>query len=141
MNAAITLGVGVVVERGGAVLLIRRGKPPFMGLWSIPGGRLEPGERLADAALRELLEETGTQAEIVGLIDVYESVNEHGHYVMIDYAARWTSGEPSAGDDALEAAFVPAEEALARVGWDQTRLAVRAGLDLLARQNFAPKSR
>ena len=62
--------VGVVCLRGDEVLLIRRGQPPRVGEWSLPGGRLEWGETTADAALRELREETGVEAELAGLIDV-----------------------------------------------------------------------
>ena len=115
--------VGVVCLRDGQVLLIKRGRQPRMGEWSLPGGRIEPGERAADAALRELREETRVEAEILGLVDVVDGLfPEHGrHYVLIDYVARWTSGEPVAGDDAAEAAFVPVEEALRRVEWDETR--------------------
>jgi len=113
--------VGVVCLRGDEVLLIRRGRPPRAGQWSLPGGRIEPGERALDAALRELAEETGVQAEILGLIDVVDGLFPDHHYVLIDYAARWLSGEPVAGDDAAEAAFVPLDEALARVDWSETR--------------------
>ncbi|RZJ27737.1 MAG: NUDIX domain-containing protein [Brevundimonas sp.] len=66
--------VGVVCLRGDEVLLIRRGKPPRMGEWSLPGGRIEPGERALDAALRELLEETGVTARITGLLDVVDGL-------------------------------------------------------------------
>ncbi|HEV7227962.1 NUDIX hydrolase [Brevundimonas sp.] len=119
--------VGVICFRGDEVLLIRRGKAPRLGQWSIPGGRVEPGERLVETALRELREETGVDAELLGLIDVVDGVwPEHGrHYVLIDYAARWTSGEPVAGDDAAEAAFVTIEEACARVDWGETRRVIR----------------
>lgn len=119
--------VGVICFRGDEVLLIRRGKAPRLGQWSIPGGRVEPGERLADTALRELREETGVEAELLGLVDVIDGVwPEHGrHYVLIDYAARWIAGEPVAGDDAAEAEFVPVEEACARVDWDETRRVIR----------------
>lgn len=119
--------VGVICFRGDEVLLIRRGKAPRLGQWSIPGGRVEPGERLAKTALRELREETGVEAELLGLVDVIDGVwPEHGrHYVLIDYAARWIAGEPVAGDDAAETAFVPIEEACARVDWDETRRVIR----------------
>lgn len=115
--------VGVVCLRGGEVLLIRRGRPPRQGDWSLPGGRIEPGERAMDAALRELREETGVEAEITGLIDVVDGLfPEAGrHYVLIDYAARWLSGEPVAGDDALEARFVPLDEVEALVDWAETQ--------------------
>jgi 8-oxo-dGTP diphosphatase len=98
--------VGVVCLRGREVLLIRRSRPPLSGAWSLPGGRIEWGERTADAALRELIEETGVQAELTGLLDVVDGVfGEEAHYVLVDYAARWIAGEPRAGDDAAEAAF------------------------------------
>ena len=119
--------VGVVCLKGDAVLLIRRGTPPRQGEWSLPGGRIEPGERLAEAALRELREETGVEAELIGLIDVVDGLfPEAGrHYVLIDYAAIWTGGEPVAGDDAAEATFFPLEEALQRVDWSETRRIIR----------------
>ena len=115
--------VGVVCLKGDEVLLIRRGKPPRMGEWSLPGGRIEPGERAVDAALRELREETGVEARILGLIDVVDGIfPEAGrHYVLIDYVAEWISGEPVAGDDAAEALFMPVQAAMVAVAWDQTR--------------------
>jgi len=115
--------VGVVCLRGGEVLLIRRGRPPRLGDWSLPGGRIEPGERAMDAALRELREETGVEAEITGLIDVVDGLFPEAdrHYVLIDYAARWLSGEPVAGDDALEARFVALDQVEALVDWIETR--------------------
>lgn len=118
---------GVVCLRGDEVLLVRRGRPPKQGEWSLPGGRIEPGERAADAALRELREETGVEAEITGLLDVVDGVfPEAGrHYVLIDYAARWLSGEPVARDDALEARFVALDEVDALVSWDETRRVIR----------------
>lgn len=115
--------VGVVCLRGDAVLLIRRGKPPKKGEWSLPGGRIEPGERAMDAALREMVEETGVTARITALIDVVDGIfSEAGlHYVLIDYAAEWVSGEPVAGDDALEARFVPLDQIEALIDWSETR--------------------
>ncbi|MDQ8029418.1 MAG: NUDIX hydrolase [Brevundimonas sp.] len=115
--------VGVVCLRGDEVLLIRRGKPPRMGEWSLPGGRIEPGERALDAALRELMEETGVTARITGLLDVVDGLFPEAdrHYVLIDYAAEWVSGEPVAGDDALEARFVPLDQVEALIDWSETR--------------------
>lgn len=120
--------VGVVCLRGDEVLLIRRGTPPRLNQWSLPGGRLEWGETLEVAALRELKEETAVDAELLGLLDVVDGVfparpggEITRHYVMIDYAARWTGGEPVAGDDAAEARFVALDEAMALVEWEETR--------------------
>ena len=115
--------VGIVCLRGDAVLLIRRGKAPRMGEWSLPGGRIEPGERAVDAALRELAEETGVTARITALIDVVDGIFAESrlHYVLIDYAAEWVSGEPVAGDDALEARFVPLDQVDELIEWSETR--------------------
>lgn len=121
-------GAGIVVFRGDEVLLIRRGKPPYEGEWSLPGGKIEYGETAAEAALRELAEETGTTARICGLIDVIDSIGarEPGrpgdwHYVLVDFAGVWTGGEPCARDDVTEAGFFPFDEAVARTRWDRTR--------------------
>ena len=126
--------VGVVCLRGDEVLLIRRGRPPRLGEWSLPGGRIEPGERAVDAAVRELSEETGVEAEIVGLIDVIDGLfpDAGAHYILIDYAARWLRGESVAGDDASDARFMPVEEALRLVSWGETRRIIRAARDMMA---------
>ena len=127
MNVPVP-AVGVVCLRGDEVLLIKRGTPPRLGQWSLPGGRMEWGETTTTTALRELKEETGVDAELLGLIDVIDGVfparpggEITRHYVLIDYAARWTAGEPVAGDDAAEARFVSREQAMALVEWDETR--------------------
>lgn len=131
--------VGVVCLKGDLVLLIKRGTPPRLGQWSLPGGRIEWSEPVTDAALRELKEETGVDAELTGLLDVVDGVftsRETGettrHYVMIDYAARWTGGEPVAGDDAADARFFTREEAMAAVEWDETRRVIEQAFERFA---------
>ena len=98
-------GVSVLVARDRKVLLVKRAKPP-VGLWSLPGGHVELGETLRQAALRELAEETGIEAEITGLIDCIDIINKNrrgeleNHYIISIFAARWIGGEAVAGDDA-----------------------------------------
>ncbi len=125
--------VGVVCLRGDEVLLIRRGTPPRQGEWSLPGGRIEPGERAMEAGLRELREETGVEAKIVGLIDVVDGLfPEAGrHYVLIDYAARWLAGEPVAGDDALEARFVALDQVDTLIDWSETRRVIQLAAGII----------
>lgn len=133
-NESISIGVGAVVFRNDEVLLIRRAKAPFKGQWSIPGGGLEFGERLEEAARREVREETKVEINIAGVIGVFEALPEDAgqltHTVMVDYLAEWVSGEPVAGDDAAAAEFVSIEEAMARLSWDQTRRALKMALAL-----------
>ena len=118
------------------VLLIRRGTPPLQGAWSLPGGRIEWGERAADAASRELVEETGVDAELVGLVDVvdglFDSDTPKGrHYLLIDYAARWIAGEPRPGDDAAEAGFFGVEALASLALWSETLRIIDAARDLV----------
>jgi 8-oxo-dGTP diphosphatase len=124
---------GVVCLRGEEVLLIRRGTPPRLGEWSLPGGRIEAGERAAEAAMRELAEETGVEARLVGLIDVVDGFFPDRHYVLVDYLALWISGEPRAGDDAAEAAFHPLDRIDDLVAWDETRRIIRLAAASAAR--------
>lgn len=113
--------VGVVCWRGDEVLLIKRGRAPRLGEWSIPGGKVNRGESLHDAALRELFEETGIVAEIGPLLAVYEIIEPHFHYVLIDYVASWKNGEARAGDDAADAHFMPLDEAMSLITKDDIR--------------------
>lgn len=131
VNGPPVPAVGIDCFRGDEVLLIRRGKPPLAGSWSIPGGRIEPGEPARGAALRELKEEAGVTADLVGLIDVVDAIMHPHHYVLIDYAARWASGEPVAGDDAIEARFIPIDGLSRLELWDETRRIIAAGRAML----------
>lgn len=90
--------------------MIRRGLAPGKGLWTIPGGRVEHGEPLADAVIRETSEETGLQVEVVGIVGVFEIVDEGFHLVSIDHEVRVTGGELAAGDDAAAVAWMGRSE-------------------------------
>lgn len=100
---------GVIVLSGRHVLLIRRGTPPNLGAWSLPGGRIQPGETARAAALREVREETGLAVRLRGLVDVVDLIG-HGpdgalayHYLVADFWAEAPLTPPVAGDDAAEA--------------------------------------
>lgn len=106
------VGVGAIVVRAGRVLLVLRGRPPNAGQWAIPGGRQRLGETLQQAAEREIGEETGIVIRAREPIYTFEHIerDEEGavryHYVVVDLAADYVSGEPRAGDDAREARWV-----------------------------------
>jgi len=105
------LGVGTIVVKGQRALLIRRGKEPGFGIWTLPGGRVNLGERTHDAAKRETKEETGIDVKIEGLIEVLDIIltEENGrvkfHYFLLDYLARPTGGMLKAQSDALDARY------------------------------------
>ena len=131
--------VGTVCFRGEDVLLIRRGTKPLAGNWSIPGGKIEFGERAADAALRELKEETSVTARLIGLVDVVDGIftsrttgDVTRHYVLFDYAAIWLSGEPVAGDDAAHAEWISRARLADIEIWDETRRIIEAARAMVA---------
>lgn len=103
------------IFRGREVLLIQRGKGALKGAWSLPGGHIEPGERARDAALREVREETGVEAEIQAFVDLHEVILRDGagglqaHYLIAVHAGLWRAGTPVASDDAADARFVAPE--------------------------------
>jgi ADP-ribose pyrophosphatase YjhB (NUDIX family) len=119
-----TVAVGAFVfDPEGRVLLVERGTPPGEGLWSVPGGKLEPNETLVQAVAREVREETGLVVEVGTLACVVERIGDGYHYVILDYLARvigrerGTAGEmdargfvPQAGGDARAARFVAEAE-------------------------------
>ncbi len=95
----------VVAER---LLLIRRGHGPGAGEWSVPGGRVQPGETLAEAVVRELAEEAGVEGVCGELVGWVERISEEHHFVILDFACTLLDDrEPVAGDDAAEVAWVP----------------------------------
>lgn len=95
----------------GRLLMVRRGRAPAAGMWSIPGGRVEQGETLAEAVVREVAEETGVEAVCEGLAGWVEHTGPHHHFVILDFWVRALAGaEPRPGGDAAEAAWVPLGE-------------------------------
>jgi ADP-ribose pyrophosphatase YjhB (NUDIX family) len=106
------LGVGAVIGDDGSVVLVRRAHPPLQGEWSLPGGAVEPGEALAAAVRREVLEETGLVVDVGPLVDVIERVqhDEAGgieyHFVVADYKCRRLGGTLVPGSDASDARWV-----------------------------------
>jgi ADP-ribose pyrophosphatase YjhB (NUDIX family) len=102
------LCVGAIAVSDGRLLLIRRGREPAAGKWSVPGGRLEAGETVAAAVARELREETGLEGACGELVGWVERIDPDHHYVILDFRVRVEgSPEPVPGDDAVEAAWVP----------------------------------
>ncbi len=103
--------VGAIAVSDDQILLIRRGRGPAAGEWSVPGGRVDPGETLAEAVVRELAEETGLEAMCDGLVGWVERIGDDHHFVIFDFSVTVLSAEPPrAGDDAAEAAWVPLSE-------------------------------
>jgi 8-oxo-dGTP diphosphatase len=103
------LGVGGIVFVDGKVLLVERGKPPLEGLWSLPGGLVETGERLEDAVVREVFEETGLRVAAHSLATVFERIMPDAagraeyHYVLVDFYCTLLGGDVRAGDDSSRA--------------------------------------
>jgi 8-oxo-dGTP diphosphatase len=105
------LCVGAVVVDAGRLLLVRRGRPPSAGLWSVPGGRVEHGETLAEAVRREVAEETGVAVEAGELVGFVERIDGARHQVIFDFRARASGArDPRPGDDAAEAAWVALDQ-------------------------------
>jgi len=99
----------VIVDPSLGVVLIRRGRPPYQGRWALPGGFVEVGESCAEACVREALEETGLEVEVVTLLGVYSAPDRdpRGHTVSAVYLCRVTGGDLVGGDDASDARWFP----------------------------------
>ncbi|MXX63696.1 MAG: NUDIX domain-containing protein [Acidimicrobiia bacterium] len=117
-DASPMVGVGVVVNQEGRMLLVERGRGVGTGLWAVPGGKVRYGERLTEAAIREVKEETGLEVVLGKVIWAGEALDpslppQH-HVVIIDYTGRVVGGELAAGDDAARVEFVPIEDLRSR---------------------------
>ncbi|MBA4790322.1 MAG: NUDIX hydrolase [Rhizobiales bacterium] len=111
-----TLAASAAVFRDGRVLLARRGFAPGLGLWSLPGGRVEPGETLAEAAAREVMEEVGVSAEMVAVAAALDFIGHDdagvlaSHFVVVAHAALWRAGDPQPGLEATEVGWFAPDE-------------------------------
>ncbi len=127
------VGVGAVVLHNDHVLLVRRGRPPRRGMWTFPGGLVEVGETVFEAARRELREETGVDAAPIDVVDVYEVIDRDAdgrvryHFVIVEVLMQYRGGTPRPGDDAAAVAWVPLRDlATADVGPGVARVVARA---------------
>jgi len=134
------IGVGVLIRDGDRYLLVRRAAEPDAGLWSIPGGLVELGEGVEEAAVREALEETGLEVEIKELLGVVDKIerDEEGrirfHFVIIDYLAEARGGTLRPSSDALDARWVRVED-LPRYRLSPTLLELLRGIGLYPQEN------
>lgn len=129
------VGVGAIIIDQGRVLLVKRGHPPLAGEWSIPGGVLELGETLREAAIREAREETCLGVETADLLGVYDRVlrDDDGrtlyHFVLVDFLCRRVRGEAHAADDADEVRWFSSEEIGALGLPEDTAEVIRLGFE------------
>ncbi len=127
------VGVGIVVFKDDRVLLVRRGKPPRKGGWSLPGGRQRLGETVRETARREVREESGLEVEVTALLDVLDSItrDEAGaiayHYTLVDFLAEWRAGETVAGGDAAEVTWADPAALDGYDLWNETVRLIRIG--------------
>ncbi len=98
----------MIVHRDGEILLIRRGREPFKGQWAVPGGFVEHGETVENAATREIMEETGVMVKLVDILGVYSDPTRdpRDHHISIVFVAEFVSGKAQGGDDAAQAEWV-----------------------------------
>ena len=129
------VGVGAIIIEGDRIVLVKRGHPPLAGEWSIPGGVLEVGETLRQAAVREALEETGLRVEVGELLGVYDRILRDAdertryHYVLIDFLCRRIAGEFEAADDAAEARWFTRAEVAELALAEDTAEVIRLGFE------------
>ena len=133
------VGVGSIIIENDRVLLVKRAHPPIQGQWSIPGGVLEVGELVHEAAIREALEETGLIVEPGELLGVYDRIlrdpkkRVQYHYVLIDFLCRVAGGEMQAASDAAEVRWFSREELPALTLAEDTQDVIQKGFEKLGR--------
>ncbi len=133
------MGLGVALFKAASVLLVRRGKAPNAGSWSLPGGRQELGETAVDGARRELLEETGVTAGPLILAANVDSIHRDAagailfHYTILDFAGQWLAGEPVAGDDVTDAVWAPLDTLAPYELWSEAHRVITAAQTVLGR--------
>ena len=127
------IGVGVIVFKDDRVLLIRRGKAPRAGQWSLPGGRQRLGETVRATAAREVREETGCEIEVKALLDVVDSIMRDEadriqyHYTLVDFLAQWRGGEARAAGDAAEVVWADPDALEPYELWSETVRLIELG--------------
>ncbi len=133
------IGIGIVVLKGDHVLLCRRGKPPNVGSWTLPGGAQEIGETCEEAARRELEEETGLTVGDLHFCAYVDTVrrDDEGrirfHYTILDFAARWVSGEPVAATDVSDAQWAHMDELEPYGLWSEAHRIIAIARGLIGR--------
>jgi ADP-ribose pyrophosphatase YjhB (NUDIX family) len=131
------VGIGIAVLRPGAALLVRRGRPPNLGAWSLPGGAQELGETAEEAARRELLEETGLAVGPLVLAANVDSIHRDPdgrvqfHYTILDFAARWEGGKAVAGGDVSAVAWAEFDRFDDYALWSEARRVIGIARGLL----------
>ncbi|GAN78668.1 NUDIX hydrolase [Acidocella aminolytica] len=131
------VGIGIVLIKDDQVLLVRRGKPPGAGLWSLPGGKQELGETAIETARRELREETGLDCGPLVLAGHVDSIHRNSagriefHYTILDFAARYVGGEPRANDDVLEVAWARPDAFDSYALWDEAQRIIEVAFRLV----------
>jgi ADP-ribose pyrophosphatase YjhB (NUDIX family) len=129
------VGVGAIIVKHGRVLLVKRGKQPLLGEWSIPGGMLELGETLRHGAQREALEETGLVVRATELLGVFDRIVEDQerrtiyHYVLVDFLCQALSGQVCASGDAADARWFSQAEVKELALAEDTRAVIRAAFE------------
>jgi 8-oxo-dGTP diphosphatase len=133
------VGIGIVVIKDDTVLLVRRGKPPNMGAWTLPGGAQEVGETTEQAARRELMEETGIEVGALHFAATVDNIRRDDagrirfHYTIIDFAARWIAGDPVAATDVSEATWAPLDRLHDYDLWSEAHRVIAIARELVRR--------